>query len=1247
MWSITALDLDHWSGNPVARTVLPALVRRLVHASASPRQIDFPAYDGVDAPGWDGTLKLDTSTSPWTPAGSSFWEMSCRADVARKAASDFKKRTEATSEDLRRNAIFVFVTARRWPGKEQWIEDAKAGGAWADVLAYDAQTLSQWLETAPAAAAWMHSHLGRGVDDLCAPDDLWDIWAGATQPRLTFDIFAEAYEESRCALQAFFAAPPGRALPVAADTRGEAAAFAAGALMFGGDFTARNCVVARTEAGLHRLRRESAPPIVLVADRRLEAALGDLPQKTWVLIATDRASLDQDARVEVRPLTWEAYHRTVRALDLDGEAAAALDKASSRRVTIIRRRLSSIPQVRRPLWADMPDLTPTLAGLAMAGGWLWEKEGDRQALAAITDRTESEVELAIQRLVTLEDAPVFAVAGAGGLISRHDAFPPLRHALTRGLVERFYRICREVFGAADPSLELPSEQRWAANFYGKERPHSGRLRGQFATSLAFLSAATTSYVEGCDVRQASEVLVKDLLADDAAWLRLRDVLPQLAEAAPRAFLGAAMRCLPFEAEDRGLWALVKPTDGNGYGESLRVQLIWALERLGADPAHFSRVTEILAALCSRQLDDNLVTKPHASLVAMLHPRRAEDTTTARLQGRVLKVLGTRKPEVAWTVALALVDERLGGGLVLQNTVQIGTAGHGPMDGPVDAREAAFDIALGRDLNTQEALGLIEKSPCFDGPLLTRLWDRISEWQETAPEPDRAKAREAVRRSALWRERRRGKGWQIGEDARAREIFNLLQAPGPAGQYAWLFQASHVQHGSDELWDEKLDWQERQARIDANRRTAVETLWTDGGLPALVEFAKGVGSPETVGGVASRSIAELDVVAVAGLAEQADDWPGRHAFIAGVFMGPREERDGRLQVLQAAWTDRPDALLDILLLCPSDAVTWRQVERLSPSLQTAYWRRLTRRTWSDVPEEIARATREFLRAERPCAALNQTLGDLAALDTPLLVEVLLAVAKIAGPEDDGLVDPHAIQEILSALDQRPDIDRNQRLQLDFIYVDALEHSERGLAALSEELAANPEVFALAIRSYYQRDDGSEEPLDEGGEEASRQAATHWIQVLATCRCPPGGGLDRVIDPVKLQTWLLGVADLLAADGRMDRGLYKVGVLMGRLRLEVDGVWPSFEIAAVLEPYANESFCSGIEIGILNSRGIHSRGRMAGGTPERVLAEKYRSWRRRLEVECPNLAQAFEAVASTYDRHAQRHDEESEFERVAVR
>ncbi len=881
MWSITALDLDHWSGNPVARTVLPALVRRLVHASSSPNRIDFPAYDGVDAPGWDGTLKLDASTSPWARAGASFWEISCRSDVPRKAASDFKKRTAATPEDVRRGAIFIFATARRWPGKEQWAKAALADGAWADVRAYDAQDLSQWLETAPAAAMWMHSQLGRGVDDLCPPDDLWDIWAGATQPRLPFELFAEAYEESRSALQAFFGTAPTRPLAVAADTRGEAAAFAAGLLLFGADFAARNCVVARTEAGLHRLRREPTPPIVLVADRRLETELGDLPQKTWVLIATDRASLDEDATVQVRPLTWEAYHRAVDALALDRDTATALDEASGRRVTIIRRRLSSIPQVRRPLWADMPELTPTLAALGLAGGWLWEKPGDRQVLAEIAGRAEGDIELAIQRLVSLEDAPVFAVAGAGGLISRHDAFPPLRHALTRGLVERFYKVCRTVFGADDPALELPSDQRWMANIYGKERPHSGRLRNQLATTMAFLSTAKTTYVD-CNARQASEILVGDLLADDRAWLRLRDVLPQLAEAAPRAFLEAAARCLPFEAEDRGPWVLVKPTDGAGYGEHLRVQLIWALERLSADPAHFARVADILAALCSRRLDDNLVTKPHASLVAMLRRRKAENAATARLQGRVLKALAVRKPDVAWTVALALVDERLGGGLPLQNAAQIGAAGEGPTDGPADAREAAFKIALGRALNTQEALGLIEKSPCFDGDHLTRLWDRIAAWQQTASEPERAKAREEVRRSALWRERRRGKGWQLGEDPRAREIFNLLRAPGTAGQYAWLFQAGYVDHGSDELWEEKLDWRERDARIQANRKTAVQALWADGGMSSLVNFARGVGSPETVGSVASRTLPDLDIVAVASLSEDAADWAGRNDFIAGVF-----------------------------------------------------------------------------------------------------------------------------------------------------------------------------------------------------------------------------------------------------------------------------------------------------------------------------------------------------------------------------
>lgn len=1253
MLSITALDLDRWSDRHAARATLPVLVRKLLQATSTKLEsIDFPADESVDAPGWDGCVVAEAPDSSWTPQGPSYWELSCRADVARKAKDDFDKRTKATPDAERAAATFVFVTPRRWRGKDRWAKAARDRGGWRDVRVYDAETLVQWLETAPGPRLWMQARLGRAVEDLSALEDFWELWADATRPVLAFDIFAEALEENRGALTRFFASRPDAPLLVAADTRSEAAAFAAGLLLFGAEAAAApRCVVARTPAGLQELKSEARLPVVVVPDPQLEPLLGDLPTRTWVLIATDRSSPDMTPTVVVEPLTWEAFHRTSRAMGLSSETAGVLERESGRRITIIRRRLSSIPGVRRPLWADLPDLTPTLAGLALAGGWLWERPGDREVLCAITGVPEDRLEAAIRRLSMLEDAPIYVVGGAGGLISRHDAFPALRQAFTRGLMTRFFETCAAVFGAKDPSLELEPDQRWLANIYGKERPHTGRLRRQLSETLAFLSTAKVDFAEGFSAPQAAEALVSRLFAaGDDAWLQLRDVLPDLAEAAPRAFLAAACEGLPYEAEDRGLWRLLKPTEGHGMGESLRVNLIWALERLAENADDFARVADILAALTARPLKDNLVTKPLASLVGLLHPSGADSDAAMALRARTLSALARRRPEAAWSAALALIDDRLGyrPRSRSRRSTSVGASGDATETG--DVRSVAFEIALGRGLSSREALELIEKSPCFDGAPLDRLWDRIATWQAAAPQPDRAAARQAVRKTALWRNRRKAKGFDVEPDPRAREIFDLLRAPGPAGQYSWLFQSAHVDIGSDELWDEALDWRARHERIEAERRKAIEVLWAHGELAAVAAFARDVGSPSTVGIILSQVLPNLDVIAVTDLVQgdAARDWPGRHDFLAGVLTGlGGEGRKRELRRLAEAWSDRPEARLEVLLLCPADSVSWDEVDQLPSPLRTAYWSRVTRRAWDGQPETVTRACRELLAVGRPRAALNQA-GDAAeALDTGLLIDILLGVAQVAGPESDGGVDSHLVEHLLSTLDARPDANRNTRLRLDFIYAEALEHSARGLAALSQELAENPEVFALAIRSYYRRDDGTEEPIDEANAEAEQRAAALWMSVLENCRLPPGADAEGAVDPERLADWLARATTLLEADGRTERGLYRLGALLGRTRREVDGVWPPTAVAAVLEPYAGGAFRSGLEIGILNSRGVHSRAHLAGGQPERVLAEKYRGWRRRLQPDFPNLAQTFEEVALSYESHARRHDEDARFHRAAVR
>ena len=53
-----------------------------------------------------------------------------------------------------RRTIFVFVTPRRWPGKDKWVKDRKAQGQWKDVRAYDASDLEQWLEQSISGQAW-------------------------------------------------------------------------------------------------------------------------------------------------------------------------------------------------------------------------------------------------------------------------------------------------------------------------------------------------------------------------------------------------------------------------------------------------------------------------------------------------------------------------------------------------------------------------------------------------------------------------------------------------------------------------------------------------------------------------------------------------------------------------------------------------------------------------------------------------------------------------------------------------------------------------------------------------------------------------------------------------------------------------------------------------------------------------------------------------------------------------------------
>ena len=180
-----ARDLVDWAGRRESQSLLPLLIRRLIRAT-TPHVTEFPmpTGEGVHLPGWDGIVRNEEGT-PFVPEGPSGWEMSVAARPQAKAEKDYQKRSEDSGPLVAEDTTLVFVTLRRWGGKEVWAREKSESDPWRRVKVLDADDVAAWLEEAPAVHTWLSIQIGkipRGTNDLEA---YWNEWSGATRPALT------------------------------------------------------------------------------------------------------------------------------------------------------------------------------------------------------------------------------------------------------------------------------------------------------------------------------------------------------------------------------------------------------------------------------------------------------------------------------------------------------------------------------------------------------------------------------------------------------------------------------------------------------------------------------------------------------------------------------------------------------------------------------------------------------------------------------------------------------------------------------------------------------------------------------------------------------------------------------------------------------------------------------------------------------------------------------------------------------
>jgi addiction module HigA family antidote len=1260
---IQASQIEAWSERTDARTQLPALLRKLVqNTGVNLSKVDFPAYDNAQRTGWDGQVETDTAT-PWTPAGKSGWEFGCNEDAPKKAASDYKSRTENTSPEERRETTFVFVTPKNWPGAEKWAKEKAGLKQWKNVIALDASNLEQWLEQSVAAQAWMADQLGARADDLISLEACWKRWASITDPELSKELFRDSVESHKKTLTDWLKQPASRPLLITAASEDEALAYLA--CLFENIEGAETqyydrAVAIRSVAAFSAASRALTNFVAIVSSAEVEKVLAGFQKRQHTIIVRNQAVVGEiDIPLDLP--SYETLKTALEGMEFDSDAADRLIRESGHSLTILRRRLSQVPEIQTPPWAKDQTIARQLIPMVFVGAWNSNTKADQEILLALAGKPYPQVERSVAAIGQSEQSPLWSVEKYRGIVSKIDALYAIHQSITAEDLEMFFDTARYVLCEDDPALDLPEDKRWAANLYGKSRNHSGAIREGICETLVLLAVHGNNLFRdrlGMNIEFEVAKVIRDLLKpfDPKTWLSQHRDLPRYAEAAPDEFLNILREDL--DSPDPKVFALLKSADSGIFGSCPRSGLLWALELLAWKPERLIPVTFVLAELSKQKIEDNWSNKPEGSLFATFRSWMPQTAATIDQRKLALVKLARKYPEIGWRVCVEQFNpgSRIGH-YSHRPRWRTDAAGFGQVVTREEDRQIrlkAIDIALNWPTHDERTLGeLVERLQIMAPEDQERVWQLIGVWKSSGP-PDekRAALRERIRRYAFTRYSRNRKLQQETKD-RARSTYDSLRPTDPVVQHKWLFAQRWVEESRDELDDDNHDFTKRDERIGRLRVEALGEIWQKSGLDGIRALCASGNAAGAIGWHMAEVVTDsADALAVVRDMLQSRFDTELNSKLDSCITGFLEKQDeGQRQKMLVSLIESfiredgesSDNAVRVCKCAPFGRLTWNVVDQLPNALRERYWKEV-QASWGRFEEsDVNYLIDELMAVSRPRAAFQVAHLEWKSVETPRLVRLLREVATSdAEPTGYYQFAGHEISTAFESLDKRTDISRDELAQLEFTYIKALEDSEHGIPNLERQVAKSPQLFMHVVALIYKRDDEGQDPPEWVVREENREAA--WqasYALLENAKYIPGTREDGTIDVGELMKWIAEVRELAERYSRKEVCDSSIGKLLSSCSAGADGIWPREEVRHVLEEIASNEIASGMSIGLYNSRGAGWRGE--GGAAERVLASKYRNSSRQIAFEYPFVANMLEGIARSYDHDAERWDTDRKIRR----
>ena len=1266
-----ANDIEAWASQNIgARVRLSVLLRTLVNSTGVElTKVDFPGNDDAQRPGWDGFVIASEATQ-WIPEGASGWEFGTNVDVKGKADGDFAKSVNATDKAERRETTFVFVTPRRWPGKNDWTKNKQAEGLWKDVRAYDASDLEQWFEQSIAAQTWFANETVRPSNGVRTLDKCWTDWADIADPPLVASLFEPAVEGAKRTMTSRLSKEPSDPTIVAADSTDEALAFLAQIFSeSGGEELAayRDRVLVFDQPGvLPKLAQGSKNFIAVATSRDVERELGTLSRSMHTIVVYPRNATNADPHVTLEPLHYEAFRKSLEAMGYERDDITRLGNESGHSLTVLRRRLSNVQAIRVPAWAADHETAMRLVPFLLTGAWDSAKEADQIAVALVGNTKSYEtLEKEFRRLMTLNDVPLWSIGSYRGVVSKIDLLFAIANSVTLQDLKLYFDLARLVLGEDDPKLDLPESERWAAALHGKSREFSAALRRGISETLVLLAVHGNHLFRarlGFDCEIEINRLVRELLTPlKARILEANDNdLPLYAEAAPDQFLSILEDDLG--SDHPQCYELMRPADASIFGGGCaRTGLLWALEGLAWNPQTLTRAALILAQLAQIEINDNWANKPIGSLEAIFRSWMPQTAADFDERMAVIGLIKDKYPKVAWKICTDQFGPHLGiGDYSHKPSWRPDAHGYGepvPTWGPILAfKRNMIDMALGWNGHTPEMLcDLIERLYDLSDEDQAKTWELVRSWAEDgATDADKAIVREKIRVTVMSRRgvRHSKKKDQPNLTSSAKAAYKALEPSDLLHKHEWLFRQTWVEELANELNDDDLDLDGRESRIEALRAEALREVLTERGIAGVIELAEMGGAASQIGWLMVTNVLQEDEIP-AFLLEAFPRETNSEALARKniVFGGLHSIRDQvkRAKVLHELKEQlQQEDMTRLLMLAPFCRQTWQMVDGLDEIHRQTYWGEVTPDQIRESDEENNESIERLISAKRPRAAFASVKYMLPLIRPDLLFKLMSKVLK-DGKDKPGhyQLDQYYVEQAFKLMNKNPELTLEQKAGLEFDYIEALSQPWRrgeayGIPNLEKYVEAHPELFVQAVVWTYKRDDDGTDPEEwQVPAEQVEHFAKRGYKLLEGLNVIPGHDDLGDLKAERLSKWIKTVREACDELGRLKVCDISLGRLMSCAPEGEDGVWPCEPVRDVMEEVRSREMMEGAHTGLYNSRGVKLG---EGGSQERALADKYRAWANALQYSHPFLAaNLLMSMVKTYEYEATREDDEASIRR----